>query len=81
MVSCFGVVFGFRGWFTFHIFVASSCCQVGFVCLKLFFVSCQWCVHVVRRFCCVKLFWFVYETVSRLIEGCFVKHILELVQM
>ena len=64
----------------FHIVFAGSCCLVSFVCFKLFssvvsgaFLS--FVVFVVLG--CSGLF----ETVSRLIEGCFVKHILELVQM
>ena len=66
--------------YIFHIVVVSSCCPVGFVCLKLlsFLVSGAFLSFVVFVvFGCSGLF----ETVSRLIEECFVKSILELVQM
>ena len=79
---CSWVVFGCCvQFYIFHIVVVSSCCPVGYVCLKLFFICCQRCVFVVRGIRCVWLFQFVFLTVSRLIEGCFVKSILELFQM
>ena len=67
---------------SFHF--SHCCCKlspVGSVCFKLFFICCQRCVFVVRGIRCVWLFQFVFLTVSRLIDGCFVKSILELFQM
>ena len=61
------------------------CCKLmlssRFCLFQVVIISCQRCVFVVRGIRCVRLFQFVFETVSRLIEGCFVKSILELVQM